>query len=137
MSRNPESVKRHRANQLEKERSRRKALTDKAEATLRSLLRTPKTRAGLEAAVVAVGVSRRFVFGWLSEATRTGLVATIKTCDPWMYQLSSWLAKETAKASLYPSWLDPRILPDVASRAVYLDGRPIESQEQDQEEDSK
>lgn len=95
-----------------------------AEQVLNGLLRTPKTRPGLIAATVASKISRNFVFGWLTEQVRTGQVIPLKSTNPPMYQLASAGAAEVPCPGEYPQWLDPRVLPPVVSRRVYIAGRP-------------
>lgn len=93
-----------------------------ADRLLRSLLRTPKSRAGLIAAAASIGVSRNYVFGWLSEQRRDGTVATLKSGRTDLYQMSVLVVSETPAPGTYPSWLEPRTLPQAAFRHVYVDG---------------
>lgn len=94
-----------------------------AERTLRLLLKTPKTRGGLIAAVAKGHVSRNFVFGWLAERRRDGTVTTHKSSGIVMYQIVEQEVKEVPKESPYPVWLDPRSLPVADGRAVYINGK--------------
>jgi hypothetical protein len=98
-----------------------------AEAILRGLLRTPKTRGGLVAAVTTNAISRNFVFGWLSDKTRDGTVTTLKSGDSVMYQITKHVIEEVPSISLYPSWLDPRILPMAIKASLYIDGALVTS----------
>jgi hypothetical protein len=105
----------------------RKSVVRKADVLLSRLLRTPKTRAGLIAAIDGSGVSRNFLYGWLSDQTRTGLVATLKSTKPVSYQLASLVIAEQPPAGSYPAWLEPRTLPASAARRAYLNGKPVAS----------
>jgi hypothetical protein len=94
-----------------------------ADKLLRRLLRTPKTRAGLIAAVASHKVSGNFVYGWLSENQRNGTVTVLKSHGRlFQYQISEHVVVETAAPGSYPSWLEPRALPIAASRRVFIDG---------------
>lgn len=99
-----------------------------AERTLRSLLRTPKTRAGLIAAVSKGHITKNFVFGWLSEHVRDGLVTELKSGSAPMYQITSAIVVEQPKVGGYPEWLEPRHVPVSISRTVYIDGTPRKGQ---------
>lgn len=94
----------------------------KAEHTLSILLRTPKTREGLIAAVTSEKVSRRFVFGWLTEQVRTGNVSRLKSGDGVAYQIRGTFITEPTLKGDYPTWLEPRVLPTVKSGSVFIDG---------------
>lgn len=96
-----------------------------AEKVLLALLRTPKTRSGLIAAVSGESISRRFVFGWLSERSRTGLVVVLKSAATVTYQLATHCITERPFEGQYPAWLDPRALPETRARQAYLDGKPV------------
>jgi hypothetical protein len=103
----------------------RKSVVRKADVLLSRLLRTPKTRAGLLAAIQGSGVSRNFLYGWLSDQVRTGAVAPLKSTKPVSYQLAHLVIAEQPPPGLYPSWLEPRTLPASASRRAYLNGKPV------------
>lgn len=94
----------------------------RAKALLEALLRAPKTRNGLVAASSTKGVSANFVYGWLSNAIRTGFVVVHKSAAPLTYQLASTAATERPSDGLYPAWLEPRALPPFTARTAYLDG---------------
>lgn len=98
----------------------------RAKALLEALLRAPKTRNGLIAASATKGVTSNFVYGWLSNALRTGFVVAHKSTEPLTYQLASTAATERPREGLYPAWLEPRALPPFTSRTAYLDGEPGE-----------
>lgn len=94
----------------------------KAEATLRALLRKPKSRSGLVAAVVGGAVTKNFVYGFLSVGITSGEIVVLKSTsasDP-LYQLSGRFHVEVPAGSGYPLWLDPRALPAVSGRRVYI-----------------
>lgn len=101
------------------------SLVRQADKTLRGLLRTPKSRAGLIAAVTNRAVSRNYVFGWLAEGRRDGTLTTHKSGGTLMYQVASSVVTEVASESIFPSWLDPRALPTSTSRTVVVDGEII------------
>ena len=93
-----------------------------AHATLNALLRTPKTREGLVAAAKSRGVTANFVYGFLAQNTRVGLVVELKSTDPLTYQLATHAAAERPHEGSYPGWLEPRALPAHKATRVYLDG---------------
>lgn len=102
-----------------------------AEAVLQGLLRTPKTRTGLIAAVATKSISKHFVYGWLAEQVRAGAVAQLKSTRPATYQRSTHVVTELPTAGVYPAWLEPRTLPAVVSRKVYFDGLdPLKTQKE-------
>jgi hypothetical protein len=96
------------------------------ERLLKGLLRTPKTRAGLIAAATAQGVTKNFVFGWLSDADRNGAVTKLKSTNPVQYQLTNEIVLERPAASGWPLWLEPRTLPLADRRRVFIDGRAVQ-----------
>lgn len=100
-----------------------------ANKVLAALLRTPKTRTGLCAAVTKGSISRNFVYGWLAERRRDGTVTTLKSGSSVMYQITAHIVSEVPVVSDYPSWLDPRALPTAASRDVYVNGKLVGSKE--------
>ncbi|MBT2325537.1 hypothetical protein J7E62_24695 [Variovorax paradoxus] len=94
----------------------------RAKALLEGLLRAPKSQAGLIAAAQTKGVSRNFVYGWLTNAVRTGEVVQHKSADPPTYQSAATAAAEKPAAGDYPSWLEPRGLPAFTARTAFIDG---------------
>lgn len=96
-----------------------------ADKMLRALLRTPKTRGGLVAAVKSAQISRNYVFGWLSERRRDGSVTKLRSSTTVMYQIASHVVCEVPAESVYPSWLDPRALPVSTNRTAYIDGAAV------------
>lgn len=99
--------------------------TRKAYKTLMALLRTPKTRLGLVAAVQSAAISKNYVFGFLSEGRRTGTLTTHRSGQFVMWQVATAIVDEKPIASEYPSWLDPRTLPTSSGRSVVVDGETI------------
>ncbi len=99
----------------------------KAELTLLRLLKTPKTRSGLVAAVTSRMISRRFVFGWLANQVVSGGVVKLQIGSSVTYQTKDTPIQETLANSVFPSWLDPRALPETsdADRAVFIDGKRV------------
>lgn len=95
----------------------------KAEKTLRALLKTPKTREGLIAAVSIGGVvTRNYVYGWLTQGRLDGSITELKSRGQKMYQATPESVTETPAESAYPAWLDPRALPHSRGRTVVIDG---------------
>jgi hypothetical protein len=92
---------------------------------LDSLLRSPKTRAGLIAAV-ADTMSKNFVYGYLSQQIHTGAVTVLKASDPPLYQMTEYVVIEKPKASVFPGWLEPRALPTSTQRLVHIDGKLVQ-----------
>lgn len=102
----------------------RRESVKQAEKVLRRLLRTPKTRDGLIAAVRSKEISKNFVFGFISAGVREGLITTLKSSRPLMYQLSECIAERPCPG-IYPAWLEPRSLPDSTARRIFIDGLPV------------
>lgn len=102
--------------------------TLQGEAVLRALLRSPKTRDGLIAAVAGKGLSKHFVFGFLSVAVRDGEVVRVRTGKVETFQLAERFSVEEPAPGVWPTWMDPRTLPVVCSRRIFLTGRPAEEQ---------
>ncbi len=107
-----------------KPKSRRAQAAD-AERVLLALLRTPKSRAGLIAAVTGKKISRHFVYGWISNQLAIGAIAQLKSTRPPTYQNSTCIVQEHSVEGYYPSWLEPRALPQSSRRRVFSAGRPI------------
>lgn len=105
-----------------------------ADQTLRRLLRTPKTRAGLIAAVVGRDITRNYVYGWLSERTRDGTLAVLKSAGQRLYQITASVVQEQASEGQYPSWLEPRQIPLAAARRLYIDGELATDEPKEKEE---
>jgi len=107
----------------------RRAKVRGAEQVLNALLRTPKTREGLIAVVASWSISRNFVFGWLTNQIRTGLVTAHKSSAPPTFQLTVHCYTETPGDGAYPAWLEPRGLPDANPGRVYIDGKSVQNNE--------
>lgn len=105
----------------------RAAQARQAEKVLTRLLKTPKTRAGLVAAVATKSISARFVLGWLSVQLRSGAVLALKSGKTTCYQVAEpdCGIAETPARGLYPPWLDPRVLPATTSSRPHLDGKLV------------
>lgn len=103
----------------------RKERRASAEAMLLALLRTPKTRAGLIAAAATSGVTKNFVYGFLSQMQREGVVTQLKSTNPVQYQASESIVVEKPAESLWPTWLELRVLPPSCGRRTYIDGQPV------------
>jgi hypothetical protein len=89
---------------------------------LMALLRTPKTRAGLIAAVEADGITKNFVYGFLSQSQREGTVTQLKSMNPVQYQATEFIVVERPAERVFPTWLEPRSLPTSIGRRTYIDG---------------
>ena len=92
---------------------------------LRALLRSPKTRQGLAAALSDRGLSESVVDGWLAQSLAAGVVAKARHdgTDTHLYVLSGREARLPGKDSCLPVWLDPPItLPEYSQRRVYRGG---------------
>lgn len=95
----------------------------KADRILRALLKTPKTREGLIAAVSVRGViTGNYVYGWLAKSRLDGSVTELKSRGTRMYQVTPAAISEVPVASVFPAWLDPRALPHSRGRTVVVDG---------------
>lgn len=103
----------------------RKEKVEAAYRILDSLLRSPKTREGLIAAVSDT-MTKNFVFGYLAERMRTGMVTVLKTGDRPLYQMTEYVVIEKPAPSEFPAWLDPRHIPTGMSRHVYIDGKLVQ-----------
>lgn len=97
----------------------------RANKMLSALLRTPKTRAGLIAAVTTGAISRNYIYGWLSEGKRNGTLTVLKTRNSLTYCVAAKVVQEVAQESVFPTWLDPRVLPALCGRRAYLDGKRV------------
>lgn len=106
----------------------RAAQVRRAEVVLTRLLKTPKTRNGLVAAVTSKKISRNFVFGWLANQVVSGGVVKLKSGALVTYQIKGTVILEDPALSGFPSWLDPRTLPSVVERKVFIDGLPVSAQ---------
>lgn len=104
-----------------------------AERTLLGLLRTPKTRTGLIAAVRSKVISKHYVYGFLAEGRTSGALVTFKSGRDVMYQVAQPVVQEVPEASVYPSWLDPRSIPLSTSRVVVIDGEVIKIDEKEKQ----
>ena len=92
---------------------------------LRALLRSPKTRQGLAAALADRGLSESVVDGWLAQSLAAGVVAKARhgETDTYLYVLSGREARLPRQGSTLPAWLDPPItLPEYSQRRVYRGG---------------
>lgn len=96
-----------------------------AQRVLDGLLRSPKTRPGLIAAVSDT-MSKNFVYGHLAERIRTGKVTVLKTGAEPMYQMTEFIVIEQPRESDWPSWLEPRSIPLCVQRHVYIDGQLVQ-----------
>ena len=112
----------------------RAAQVRRAETVLTRLLKTPKTRNGLVAAVTSKRISRNFVFGWLANQVVSGGVVKLKSGATVTYQIKGTVILENPALSGFPTWLDPRTLPLVSERKVFIDGFQVEPQDSDKKE---
>lgn len=112
----------------------RAAQVRRAEVVLTRLLKTPKTRNGLVAAVTSKKISRNFVFGWLANQVVSGGVVKLKSGALVTYQIKGTVILENPALSGFPSWLDPRTLPTVSEHKIFIDGLLVESKTSDKKE---
>lgn len=98
---------------------------------LRALLRSPKTKEGLAAAVADQGLSKAAVDGWLTLALDAGEVLTVSsaispsrvTRHTRLYVLAGQEVQVIQPPSIFPAWMDPTIrFPEYLSRRVYRSG---------------
>lgn len=109
-------------------RKRGPSKREKVEAAYRvldGLLRSPKTRAGLIAAVEPE-MTKNFVYGYLAERMRIGKVTPLKSCDPLQYVMTEFVVIETPVPSDFPAWLEPRVLPTGTHRHVFIDAKLVQ-----------
>lgn len=99
----------------------------RANKMLLALLKTPKTRAGLMAAVTTGTITKNFIYGWLSEGKRNGTLTVLKTRNSLTYCVATQVVHEVAEESVFPQWLDPRVLPRPCGRRAYLDGKFVKA----------
>jgi len=97
-----------------------------ADIVLRALLRTPKTREGLIAAVTNTSISKNYVFGWLAEQRRTGTLIQDEREGIRTYKIIGEIVPSANAQSPYPTWLDPRTLPTATGRRILLEGKEIQ-----------
>lgn len=105
---------------------------------LERLLRTPKSRAGLVAAVKVHGIGRNFVFGYLTSELRVGRILVLKSGVSIMYQRAECVVHEAPAPRDFPTWLEPRSLPLARGRRIFIDGREVDpdapTKQEEQEE---
>lgn len=91
------------------------------ERTMRSLLRTPKTRSGLFAVAKKHGVGRNWVYGWVANAEASNIVRRIggTSKDPLYVIASAEALIVSAGKADYPSWMSPPPPPPYLRRKVY------------------
>ena len=113
-----------------------RANNKKATARLTALLKSPKTRAGLIAAVADLGVDEWFVQGWLSsEVTAKRVIKVFMHRDnAEMFVHCTTPTEVVARNSNYPSWLEPSRVPVYGERRLYSlgMGQPVQPEEQEQ-----
>lgn len=97
-----------------------------ADVVLRALLRTPKTREGLIAAVTNTSITRNYVFGWLATQRRTGALIQDETSGVRTYRIVGEVVPAASTESPYPAWLEPRSLPTATGRRILLEGKEIQ-----------
>lgn len=109
---------------------------EKASIRLTALLKSPKTRAGLIAAVADLGVDEWFVQGWLSaEVTAKRVIKVFMHRDKVeMFVHCTTPTEVVGRDSNYPSWLEPSGVPVYGERRLYSlgMGQPVQPEEQEQ-----
>lgn len=103
-----------------KKRATSKKDLEQANSTLFALLRSPKSKAGLRAAVAGQGLSIHFITGWLSQQMKEGTVIPVQQVQgaDLMYVLGGAPALPEATPTKYPAWLEPRALPQFKERRL-------------------
>jgi hypothetical protein len=101
--------------------------------TLTALLRSPKTKAGLVAAVSTLDLPEAFVQGWLAAeiASKKVIKVRLLQAQQEMFALSSVVADINPQPSEFPSWLEPRHVPEYRGRSLHT--FDIAGQEQQKE----
>lgn len=109
-----------------------------ADAIVRKLLRTVKTRQGLIALAAQHGLTRNWVYGWLAWAEQSGLVTCVKKGKNPQYVLcaaSDW--RPPQGVAPYPGWMCPKAVPIAyVGRRVHLIRDEDDSAPQEVEESS-
>lgn len=114
---------------------RRQPHVTKAKRQLAALLRSPKTRDGLIAAVCNEHISKHFVYGYLSDGLREGTITCHKSGRVEQFQAVSGFVAEKPAEGLYPEWLEPRSLPTARTRQTFFAGKAAScAPEEDEEE---
>lgn len=96
-----------------KKRATPKSVIATATSRLHGLLRSPKTKEGLSAALSDLDLSIHFLSGWLSRELKAGRVmqAHRKFQGRTQYVMCSTPVDPPNTESIYPAWLDCRNLP--------------------------
>lgn len=92
----------------------------KVDRLLRGLLRSPKAKPGLIAAVASHGVTEKFVNGWLIASLQSGQVVKHGGGRYVTYQMTADVLVAPDLYSEFPEWLCPRTLPITTKRLVIL-----------------
>lgn len=110
---------------------------EKASIRLTALLKSPKTRAGLIAAVADLGVDEWFVQGWLSsEVTAKRVIKIFMHRDKVeMFVHCTTPTEVVRRDSNYPTWLEPSRVPVYGERRLYSlgMGQPVQPEEQEEQ----
>jgi hypothetical protein len=94
-------------------------ISERATKMLVALLKSPKTRRGLCASVAGLGLTNRYVWGWLAVEVREGRVMLVQTPsqkEPLYIMATAVIDPEEMEPSIYPSWMEPRRVPRFTSR---------------------
>jgi hypothetical protein len=123
-----------------KKRATPKKTLDKAAARLTALLRSPKPKAGLVAAVKDLGLTHHFVSGWISREVKADRVMPVhyKAAEDKHYVLCDAPAPDDTQPppSAYPSWMEPRSVPRYAQRRLCANLDPSNTQQEQEESES-
>lgn len=98
-----------------------KARKATANKRLTALLRSPKTKSGLVAAVADLGFDEWFVQGWLSHQLQTKQVLRTHVHGEHeeLFVVCSAPRDVAPVGSAFPAWLMPRAVPPFVDRCVY------------------
>lgn len=112
---------------------------ERASRRLNALLKSPKTRAGLVAAVADLGCDEWFVQGWLStEVTAKRVIKVYMHRENVEMFVHCTVPHEiVGRATDYPSWLEPAKVPVYGERRLYSlgMGQPVQPEQEEQGHD--
>lgn len=114
----------------------RQPSTVQASKRLKALLKSPKTRAGLVAAVADLGLDEWFVQGWLStEVTAKRVIKIHMHREKAEMFVHCTVPQEiVGRETVFPSWLEPAKVPVYGERRLYSlgMGQPVQPEQEEQ-----
>jgi hypothetical protein len=122
-----------------KKRATPKGTLVRAARRLSALLKTPKTKRGMAAAVSDLALSQWFVSGWLSREMKAGRVIEVhqRVRGQKLYVLATTQVEPPKVDTIYPAWLCPQEVPQYASRRYCANLDPFDPEKQQQESESE